>query len=155
MYTLAWLGQISRSNLNSIPVQGHWICKQVSYMYSWDENLVISGHFNFPQIPKWRIMCEHSPLRAACREAQHGWGPGARLMAPGGVQGAKPLAGFRGRSPQKLMGFSTLKVQENLFRKVKFTQSLQVFLASVLIMSDVCTFMLFWHVCYDVELKFD
>ena len=68
------------------------------------------------------------------------------LRAPGGVHGAR-----------KLMGFSTLKVQENLFWKVKFTQSLQVFLASVLIMSSLsCSFNnMSKHVCYDAELKFD
>ena len=80
------------------------------------------------------------------------WGPGVTPLA--GVQGAEP--------PWKLMGFSTLKVQENLFRRVKFTQSLQVFLASVLIMSSLFYFMLFFfnnmskkHVCYDVKLKTD
>ena len=47
--------------------------------------------------------------RARQREAQCGWGPGARLRAPGGVQGQSPCRGSRGRSPRKLSKVSHLK----------------------------------------------
>ena len=92
---------------------------------------VQGAHFNFPWIPKWEITCGHSPHRERL----------AAKPSMGGVQGQSPWQGFRGRSPRKLMGqFSTSKVQENLFRRVKFTRSLPIFLPSVLIMSSLSCF---------------
>ena len=55
--------------------------------------------------------------RAACRKAQHGLDPGACLWAYSGGPGATPLAGVQGAEPPKLMGFSSLKVQENQFQQ--------------------------------------
>ena len=49
--------------------------------------------------------------RPACREAHHGWGPGARL-GPRWDPGATPLAGVKGTEPPKLLDFSVLKAQK-------------------------------------------
>ena len=37
------------------------------------------------------------------------WGPGARLRAPGGVQGQSPGGGPGGRAPRKLCDFGNLE----------------------------------------------
>ena len=50
-----------------------------------------------------RARVAHARERVSARI--YGWGPGARLRAPGGVQGQSPWRGSRGRSPRKLSVF--------------------------------------------------
>ena len=46
------------------------------------------------------------------------WGPGARLRAPGGVQGQSPWWGSRGQRPRKLQGFSQFNILRNSLQRV-------------------------------------
>ena len=53
------------------------------------------------------------------------WGPGARLRAPGGVQGQSPWWGSRGQRPRKLQGFSQFNILRNsLQRALSYTELL-------------------------------
>ena len=45
------------------------------------------------------------------------WGPGARLRAPGGVQGQSPWWGSRGQCPRKLQGFSQFNILRNSLQR--------------------------------------
>ena len=45
------------------------------------------------------------------------WGPGARLKAPGGVQGQSPWWGSRGQRPRKLQGFSQFNILRNSLQR--------------------------------------
>ena len=45
------------------------------------------------------------------------WGPGARLRAPGGVQGQSPWWGSRGQRPRKLQGFSQFNILRNSLQR--------------------------------------
>ena len=45
------------------------------------------------------------------------WGPGARLRAPGGVQGQSPWWGSRGQRPRKLHGFSQFNILRNSLQR--------------------------------------
>ena len=52
-------------------------------------------------------VCAKRTARVSAR-ASYGWGPGARLRAPGGVLGQSPCRGPRGRSPRKLSSFQQI-----------------------------------------------
>ena len=57
--------------------------------------------------------------RAQRAERLTAWGPGARLRAPGGVQGQSP-GGVQGAAPRKLLGFSICKKPRRLSWKYTF-----------------------------------
>ena len=67
-----------------------------------------------------------SILRAPQGASLNGWGPGARLRAPGGVQGQSPWWGSRGRSPRKLQVFRKfIQLQRMIFTGNLWQNSLQ------------------------------
>ena len=88
------------------------------------------------------ITCGHSPHRERLVAKPSTGGVQGPDLGPlvHWVQGQRPWRGVQGRSPQKLMG-STLKVHENLLRRVKFTRPLLSL--SGLSFDHVLTFMLF------------
>ena len=51
-------------------------------------------------------------MRAPKARSANGWGPGAHLRAPGGVQGQSPWRGSRGRAPRscRVLGFLGPKI---------------------------------------------
>ena len=87
-------------------------------------NILPKEQFFSPMLPS----CDHkvSPFLPQFCDYMRGsvatkpltaWGPGARLRAPGGVQGQSPWWGSRGQCPRKLQGFSQFNILRNSLQR--------------------------------------
>ncbi|KAJ8024112.1 hypothetical protein HOLleu_36747 [Holothuria leucospilota] len=61
-------------------------------------------------------MCTRSVHGEREARAHDGWGPGARLRAPGGVQGQSPGGGPGGEAPGSSLNLMSQKCQEDCFK---------------------------------------